>query len=703
MTMEEATLAIEAHLSQYLENPEIAVDVLGYNSKVFYVVTQGAGLGDGVIILPSRGNETVLDAIGKIQGLQSNSSTRMWIARPGSNDCGGDQILPVDWLAVTQRGDTTTNFQILPGDRLYVSEDKLVAFDTKLGKLFSPFERMFGVTLLGTQTARQINFYNQGGNFGGGFGGFGGGQGGGVTGGAGAAGAGGYLGLLQSAQQIRNQRANVAALADSVEQLQASNDAGRIDRFQVDLARQALYNAQSQLLTAEAGYQSSLDGFKITLGLPPELDIKIEDPLLDHFNLLDPDLEQLQARVTSALARLREYRGTMGEAAPDADAAPALPAPPLDLAAIIAECEKLQKLVTERIAVVESDFEKVDAAAPHRREQLRQLAARPEAQSAELDPQLLDPAGLDKRIAQRRRDLDSLKQQIDRLWVQLERFDDDNAMDERELASALIETISSLSGRLLELSLLQAGARLEAITFQPIELNPEQALLIAAVNRRDWQNARASLVDTWRLIYFNANDLLSDLDIVFSGDIGNVGDNPLRIRDTRGRLRVGVEFDAPLTRLSERNVYRQSLIEFQQARRSYYQFRDRIQQGLRSTLRQVRLNEINFELRRAAVLVAISQVDLTQLRLSEPPQVGAEQQFGNTTARDLVQSLADLLNVQNDFLSVWVNHEVQRMGLDFDLGVMQLDPQGLRLEPPCTYAEYYELAMASCIDKRYPS
>ncbi len=26
---------------------EVAVDVFGYNSKVYYVVTQGAGLGDG--------------------------------------------------------------------------------------------------------------------------------------------------------------------------------------------------------------------------------------------------------------------------------------------------------------------------------------------------------------------------------------------------------------------------------------------------------------------------------------------------------------------------------------------------------------------------------------------------------------------------------------------------------------------------------
>ncbi|MEQ8836322.1 MAG: hypothetical protein RID07_05900, partial [Lacipirellulaceae bacterium] len=70
------------------------------------------------------------------------------------------------------------------------------------------------------------------------FGGGGGGAGGGFTGGAGAQGAGGFLGLLQSAQQIRNQRANVAALRESYEQLQASYDAGRIDRFQVELAQQ---------------------------------------------------------------------------------------------------------------------------------------------------------------------------------------------------------------------------------------------------------------------------------------------------------------------------------------------------------------------------------------------------------------------------------------------------------------------------------
>ena len=55
-------------------------------------------------------------------------------------------------------------------------------------------------------------------------------------------------------------------------------------------------------------------------------------------------------------------------------------------------------------------------------------------------------------------------------------------------------------------------------------------------------------------------------------------------------------------------------------------------------------------------------------------------EFGETLARDLVTAIIDLLNVQNDFLSVWVDHEVQQLNLDFDLGVMELDARGVRIE-----------------------
>lgn len=167
MSVDEAKQAVTDHLKSKDFIPDVAVDVIGYNSKVFYVVTQGAGLGDRVTILPARGNETVLDAIGQIQGLSSNQSTRMWIARPGGNDCGGDQILPVDWVAITQRGAVDTNYQVLPGDRVFVSEDKLVAVDTKLGKLLAPAERILGFTSLGTSTVQNLVFFKQRGTSGG--------------------------------------------------------------------------------------------------------------------------------------------------------------------------------------------------------------------------------------------------------------------------------------------------------------------------------------------------------------------------------------------------------------------------------------------------------------------------------------------------------------------------------------------------------
>jgi hypothetical protein len=533
------------------------------------------------------------------------------------------------------------------------------------------------------------------GNFGFGGGFFGGGQqfgvGGGFTGGAGAQGAGGYIGLLQNQQTIRNQRSNVAALRDSFEQLQASYDAGRIDRFQVDLARQALYNAQSQLLLAEAGYQSTLDNYKIELGLPPELPVKIEDPFLDRFNLLDPQLEAVEAQVNATLAGLRELRQRLQDEAAPAD--PNDPALVERFEQLLDESAALEAAAMERVAAVEADLRSLDEALPERRQYLQRLADREEVREAQIDERLFSVEELDARVAARRREFETLKTQLDGVWARLEQLERTGQVDVVTLLPAMIGTLADLSGRLLELSLVQAAARLDAISFEPVELTDDEALLIASAYRQDWQNARAALVDSWRLIYFNANALMSDLDLVFSGDIANLGDNPFRIRDTTGRLRLGLQWDAPLARVAERNIYRQSLIEYQQARRTYYQFRDRVSQGLRATLRQTRLNEINFELRRAAVLVAISQVDLTQLRLSQPPQPAApgatvETQFSVTTARDLVQSLSDLLNVQNDFLSVWVNYEVQRLALDFDLGIMELDEAGLRREHDVPLSAY---------------
>jgi Outer membrane efflux protein len=512
-------------------------------------------------------------------------------------------------------------------------------------------------------------------------------QGFGFTGGAGAQAAGGYIGLLQTAQVIRNQFANIAALGDSLEQLQAANEAGRIDRFQVDLARQALYNAQSQLLNSQNIYDDGLDNFKLQFGITPSLDIKIADPMLDHFSLLDPELSALQIRVTEVLNVLREGALT------DANGGGQKPvAPGNDYQSLVKRSTELRAEAAKRIAVAEEDLKRLDAALPARRSTLVRLGSRADAKQAEMDPELMNVERLNARATSIKQEYAALAQIISTVFIQIDDLTGPMQMPIDEHRAKLTKSLNLLSGNLLELSLLQARARLDTITFEPIDLTPEEGFCIASRYRRDWMNARASVVDSWRLIQFNANDLGSGLNLVFNGDIGNVGDRPFDLRPANGSMRVGLQFDAPITRLAQRNVYRQSLIEYQQAKRNYYQFRDRVQRDVRSSLRQLKLDDLNFELRRAAVHVAITQVDLARLKLSEPArpvaaslpgqptQPGGQSQFGETLARDLVTAIIDLLNVQNDFLSVWVDHEVQQLNLDFDLGVMELDARGVRIE-----------------------
>ena len=98
----------------------------------------------------------MLDAVSYVGGLSQVSSKRIWIARPAPGDFGCEQILPVDWDAITQGASTATNYQILPGDRLYVAEDRMVAANNLIGKFTAPLERLLGVSSLGSSTVRNL-------------------------------------------------------------------------------------------------------------------------------------------------------------------------------------------------------------------------------------------------------------------------------------------------------------------------------------------------------------------------------------------------------------------------------------------------------------------------------------------------------------------------------------------------------------------
>jgi protein involved in polysaccharide export with SLBB domain len=158
MTLDQAAATIEQHLAATIKNPKVSVDVYAYNSKSYYIITDGAGYGEQVYRLPFTGNETVLDAISQIGGLPVVASKqKVFLARPVPPDKGCcEAVLPIDWVAITQCAASATNYQVLPGDRIYVCSDSLIALDGAIAKVVAPIERLFGVTLLGSTTIKQL-------------------------------------------------------------------------------------------------------------------------------------------------------------------------------------------------------------------------------------------------------------------------------------------------------------------------------------------------------------------------------------------------------------------------------------------------------------------------------------------------------------------------------------------------------------------
>lgn len=517
-------------------------------------------------------------------------------------------------------------------------------------------------------------------------------------------GAGGYIGLLEQQQQIRIQEFNVRQFENVLEQFREFFRRERINSLQVRQFEQTLYNAQDLLLTLKTNYQNSLDNFKADLGLPPDLDIVIEDPLLDGFEFISDEVTDRQIRINNLRSEIGEQLNLIDELCPDSiDAAsdesfewPRELADSIDdlLPYLRRADELIEEIESADRMQVEDDLGLLGRVRPDRVKYLGELRTSIERGEilADVEPgilqadSILDSDVLTDQLGTVFGNLEQIKQSLVEIQSTVKSFKEESSELNNEQIYRLVrerigtdisERLTQLYKVALEVSLVQAQARGNSIELSDVDLHEELALRIARCFRRDWMNARAALVDEWRQIEFFADELESEVDLVFEGELGNNGNSPFSFRSANGEISAGFRFDAPIVRLNERNNYRQALINYQQARRSFYQFEDAIHTNLRLILREISLNKILFELNRQNVRVAIEQVELAQFNLEDPSATS----FGATTARDLTQAISGLQQAQNQFLSVWVDFEVLRRNLDFDLGTFQFGPNDSWVDP----------------------
>ncbi len=561
---------------------------------------------------------------------------------------------------------------------------------------------------------------------GGGFGTLGGGGGGG--GGIQVQGANGYLGLLQSQLSILNAQENIAQLTDVYLELRdgyrellmtipSSQSEIPTQQIQVATSLQQVYTAQTNLLGLQVGYQSSLDAFKADMGLPPYLCVEIRDPLLDRFKLISQGLRDRRGEVGRVRTRVGEdnsrilemsqmAQANSGQSARAIDSSPELIDVLRAVQSDLKPIENIQRTIIESdIAEVRNDIAVLRAAVPQRRQQLTRLLDIVQRESdmvcallptGTLNTSFLDGEGLEQLPNELAAELDKfeatfkgqlerlneLSANIDRLTNNLDQAASPEARF-AEISQVVIlnsqDLLASINENLLGLQIVQAKARTEAALLPDIDLEPIDAVQIARVNRRDWLNNRASLVNSWRAIEVVADNLESVLNLTLSGDVRNVGDNPLAFHSTAGTVRAGVAWDAPITRLQERNNYRQVLIEYQRAKRSYYAYEDGVWRSMRTLLRTVRQNQLSFEIQRFAVQNAALTIGINQDRARINEVLGTV--GPPTAANDYANAINSLLNAQQALIGTFVNYEALRRSLDLDLGTMQLDADGIWIDP----------------------
>ena len=140
MVVGKTTATIETEVRNLVRLKEkkdvpLTVRLIGRQSKVYYVLGEVNSPGS----FPLSGRETVLDGLMAAGGLTRQAQEKKIIlVRPSHpEDCR--EVLPVCYPQIIQLGDSTTNYQLRPGDRLFVpSQGTLESLIPSLSKTTPP-------------------------------------------------------------------------------------------------------------------------------------------------------------------------------------------------------------------------------------------------------------------------------------------------------------------------------------------------------------------------------------------------------------------------------------------------------------------------------------------------------------------------------------------------------------------------------------
>ncbi len=209
----------------------------------------------------------------------------------------------------------------------------------------------------------------------------------------------------------------------------------------------------------------------------------------------------------------------------------------------------------------------------------------------------------------------------------------------------------ALDDRALE-ELAQAG-------LLPLPLDEQTGFDAAIKHRLDLLNEIDKFEDSKRKIVVAANQLAPKLDLITDASLANLNYSNFDVSKYSGN--AGLKLDLPFDRLSERNAYRTSLINFEKQIRSLAasldSARDNVRQGIR-TLDQTRQN---YQIQQNALDLAKRRVESADLLL----------QAGRAQIRDQLEAQQALVGAQNAVTAALVDYHAARLKMLIDVGALR--------------------------------
>lgn len=519
-----------------------------------------------------------------------------------------------------------------------------------------------------------------------------------------------YYSLIQTYRSIdilsQNYLSLVRAFIEADAEFRAT---GGRPRIEVDQVEQNALQGRSALISTTNTLARSLDSLKLSLGIPPETLINLDLTELEELTRRDEatvtgELVSRSRRVLE-IERSREFpdraeliNGSLNlvqrmlesiEKRPNAD-----------------RFDELQSeliLLVKRLTVEESRL----IVRLNREELASALSAEPVPllkrfeRTMDLNESLLEL--IENQIALRKSiefDQDGLAELLRQRELQAanarairDKLDRSNLPENVTAAEALLATVEELltaTERITEYQpltreqeqartiervdwLLESSVVLEDTSESgliPVEIQMDDAMLTALVQRFDLLNQRGDLADSWRQIKLAGDDLRSVLNLNAAQTVRTRPDVNRGFDFTwdESTTNLSLRFDTPLNRRSQRNTYRSALINYQLALRALMELEDRVKADVRDDLRNLQVRREQYRISVQSAALAYERVVSTQLQL----QLG----IAGVAARDFLEAQTDYAGSLNSVASDHIDYILLRTQLFLDMESLVLNEQG---------------------------